>query len=139
MFLCLPLGNLALKKPARQSSTYGGAVAGRAVDGISKTAFRSGSCTHTKKELRPWWRVDLGKKVLVKLVTVLNRGDCCADRLSNFEIYVGSRGLNPRSAGNKRYVDQGRIQDMQRGGGAVGEKIVTPPFKSPFYKCALSD
>ena len=46
------------------------------------------SCTHTKKENKPWWRVDLGKEEQVSEVYIVNR-DLKEERLSNFEIIVG--------------------------------------------------
>ena len=86
--------NLALNKLARQSSLY---VAGNlqrlpnlAVDGNLDTNMGRGkSCTHTKKESNPWWFVDLGSPKSVGEVYIVNRGDCCGDRLSSFEIRVG--------------------------------------------------
>ena len=45
-------------------------------------------CTHTTKENKPWWRVDLGKEEQVSEVFVVNR-DRRGERLSNFEIRVG--------------------------------------------------
>ena len=46
-------------------------------------------CTHTKPERDPWWRVDLGRVEPVAKVNILNRGDCCGDRLNGAEIRVG--------------------------------------------------
>ena len=41
------------------------------------------------RQNQPWWRVDLGQDELVTEVYLVNRGDCCGDRLDNFEIRVG--------------------------------------------------
>lgn len=79
--------NLALNKSASQSSTYGRRPASHAVDGNMDT--NNAYCTHTNTETDPWWRVDLGSQVDVADVNILNRGDCCGDRLSNFTILVG--------------------------------------------------
>ena len=60
--------NLALNKPATQSSTYGGMVAGRAVDGNHANDVNDGSCTHTEHGTPPWWRVDLEAKYRIHKV-----------------------------------------------------------------------
>ena len=62
-------------KLVTQSSTASNAVAVRAVDGNTDTTFSKNSCTATKEEESPWWRVDLDRPMAVKSVTVYNRGD----------------------------------------------------------------
>ncbi len=84
--------NLALNKPASQSSTYGGGVAARAVDGKSDGNWSSNSVTHTDNTAQPWWQVDLGAIQKIGEVILFNRSDCCADRLANFEIKVSNDG-----------------------------------------------
>ena len=85
--------NLAYQKNTDQSSTNSDGDAtgasGNAVDGNSNTNFKKGSCARTFSEKQPWWRVDLGNVELVNEVYVVNRGDCCGDRLNPFEIRVG--------------------------------------------------
>ena len=81
--------NLAYQKDTIQSSIGIQGVGSRAVDGNSNTNFNDGSCAHTLNEKQPWWRVDLGNVELVNEVYVVNRGDCCGDRLNPFEIRVG--------------------------------------------------
>ena len=46
-------------------------------------------CAHTYEERDPWWRVDLGRVEPVAEVNILNRGDCCGNRLNGAEIRVG--------------------------------------------------
>jgi len=58
--------NLALNKPANQTSTYSTWVAGRAVDGLNDTE----SCTDYY--MHPWWTVDLGAAYDIGHVTVTN-------------------------------------------------------------------
>lgn len=112
--------NLALRKPATQSSDYLGAVAGRAVDGNSDGNYQAGSVTHTTPSAQPWWQVDLGAVQGLREVVLYNRTDAGPERLSNFEIKVSSDGTTwtkvaelagtapPRSAypinANGRYV-----------------------------------
>ncbi|MEV0808957.1 glycoside hydrolase N-terminal domain-containing protein [Micromonospora sp. NPDC050200] len=82
--------NLALRKPAEQSSTYpsGGGVASRAVDGNTDGNFSSNSVTHTNLDNQPWWQVDLGASQDVGEILVWNRTDCCSARLSDFYVLV---------------------------------------------------
>ena len=65
------------------------ANASNAVDGNSNTNFHHGFCTHTFDQIHPWWRVDLGRVEPVIEVYIVNRGDCCGERLNAFEIRVG--------------------------------------------------
>ncbi len=81
-------GNLALGKPAAQSSMIEGAVPGRAVDGVTDGGWSSGSVTHTNLEDQPWWSVDLGAVEPIATIDVWNRTDCCADRLTSFWVLV---------------------------------------------------
>lgn len=82
--------NIALGKPAVQSSTGFGGVASRAVDGNTSGIYNNGSITHTRSELG-WWRVDLGDMYDITSIRVFNRtDDCCADRLENTAVYVGN-------------------------------------------------
>jgi len=89
-YRCFFQENLAYNKPTIQSSTSPGGSSSRAVDGIINTNYIDGSCTHTLFEANAWWRVDLGQVDPVTEVYVVNRGDCCGDRLSSFEIRVGT-------------------------------------------------
>lgn len=84
--------NLAFAKPTKQSSTSHGGVSSRAVDGNSNTNYFAGSCTHTNgiySQHEHWWRVDLGQVEPVTEVYIVNRGDCCGERLKNFDVRVG--------------------------------------------------
>ena len=57
----------------------------------------SGSCTQTNLQSRPWWRVDLLESFDVWIVKITNRGDCCWDRLREFQIRVGNSLSGPDS------------------------------------------
>ena len=87
-----PLGNLALRQPTAQQSTYDNdGLAGNSVDGSSSGDFGSlRVCSSTSWATDPWWRVDLGKSYLVDEVYILNRVDCCKERLHQFEIRIGT-------------------------------------------------
>lgn len=84
--------NLALDKPAVQSSTEFGADASRAVDGNTDGNWDSASVTHTTTESAPWWQVDLGEVQAVGEVQLFNRTDCCGARLGNFSLQVSLDG-----------------------------------------------
>ncbi len=89
-------GNIAKGKPAIQSTNYPGGAARHAVDGNKNPNWSGKSCTHTQKQANPWWRVDLRRYYTVGKVQLTNRGDCCANRLRNFEIRVGNRDRDPK-------------------------------------------
>jgi len=83
---------VAQGKPTLQSSTAGEVClhedlchdktqnyygsSGRAVDGNTQNSTSDGSCTHTKVETNPWWRVDLKQMLVVTSVRAWGCGDC---------------------------------------------------------------
>ncbi len=79
--------NLALKKPAFQSSEYLWGSPERATDGNSDTDFYKESCSHTGlSDLdfdEAWFVIDLEESYKVSKVVITNRGDCCGEYLSN--------------------------------------------------------
>ncbi|XP_051548511.1 fucolectin-like [Myxocyprinus asiaticus] len=82
--------NLALGHNAVQSSTYEDhATAEKATDGNKESVYKKFSCTHTKYEQNPWWRVDLMDVYQVTKVVIANRGDCCEERINGAQIRVG--------------------------------------------------
>ncbi len=87
--------NLALGKPATQSSTYLYhsiiPVAGYAVDGNTDGYFLNKSTTHTNYEQGAWWQVDLGSEKKINKIIIYNRTDCCADRLSNYQVSISNK------------------------------------------------
>ncbi|XP_049439313.1 fucolectin-7-like [Epinephelus fuscoguttatus] len=93
--------NVALRGKATQSNRYVHAfgAASSAIDGNRDSDFHSGSCTHTKEEANPWWRVDLLESYIVTSIVVTNRGDCCAERLNGAEIHIGN-SLQDNGAAN---------------------------------------
>ena len=90
--------NLALGKPATQSSTltgYGPAGASNAVDGNTDGNFFHSSVTHTNQEGNPWWGVDLGVSTSIGTIKIWNRTDCCADRLSDYWVFISDTPFGP--------------------------------------------
>ncbi|XP_078665730.1 fucolectin-like [Branchiostoma floridae x Branchiostoma belcheri] len=111
--------NVALNKAASQSSLYGPRYpAERAVDGNTGTnLFHRRECTHTNLEYQPWWKVDLGDTYVISHVTVINRGDCCGERLKDFMIRVGhNEDISKNEQCGDTYTDipeDGAILDIQ--------------------------
>ncbi len=89
--------NLAQGKAASQSSTGSGGSANRAVDGNTNGTYSAGSVTHTNATANPWWQVDLGANGAIDTIQLWNRTDCCADRLSNFYVFVSTTNMSGRS------------------------------------------
>ena len=71
---------MAYNKDTTQISTDSGGVSSRGVDGQRAT------CTHTKLEDKPWWRVDLVEEEPVSEVYIVSGG---TEQLSDIEIRVG--------------------------------------------------
>ncbi|XP_078700976.1 uncharacterized protein LOC144927433 [Branchiostoma floridae x Branchiostoma belcheri] len=97
--------NVALGKMAYQTSTYMtyAAVPSRAVDGITSTHMRTGSCTHTEEEDNPTWWVNLGQPYMIDRVVIFNRRDCCVERINAFNIHIGDSKQvtrNPKCGGD---------------------------------------
>lgn len=86
---------VARYKPTTQSSTKWPYYPDYAVDGVKGTNLLRDkcSCTNAAGSTNPWWRVDLEELLPVSEVYILNRGDCCGDRLKGFEIRVGKYSL----------------------------------------------
>ncbi|MGH1540719.1 MAG: discoidin domain-containing protein [Arenicella sp.] len=91
------LVNLAEGKPANQSSTYAAGSASRAVDDNTSGVWTEGSVTHTSNADQSWWQVDLGVHSSIDSISLHNRTDCCADRLSNFYVLVSDTPFGSRS------------------------------------------
>ncbi|XP_041650223.1 fucolectin-1-like [Cheilinus undulatus] len=83
--------NLALKGKATQSSFYDAeGVAYNAIDGNRNNDRAVGSCTHTKHDFGPWWRLDLINTHRVFSVKITNRRDSrFSSRLNGAEIRIG--------------------------------------------------
>lgn len=66
---------------ATQSSTDHDGAAGRASDGVLEAAYQDNSVSHTAEESNPWWELDLKGPRVVGRIRVINRKDCCSERL----------------------------------------------------------
>ncbi|XP_071801359.1 fucolectin-1-like [Asterias amurensis] len=89
---CLNLTALDLSgMQASQSSDYGwySSAADLAIDGNSNTYISGGSCSHTGNDVHPWWKVDLGANHCLGSITLVNRKDCCSERLIGAVVRAG--------------------------------------------------
>jgi len=107
MFVVLHAGeNLALGGQATQSSlpsVFSTAI--NAIDGNRAAGVKQKSCTQTKSEMNPWWRLDLGRTHRVFSVNITNAIDSFPERLNGAEIRIGDSLLN-NGNNNPRYSSQ---------------------------------
>jgi hypothetical protein len=83
--------NVALGKPASQSTTAFDGDASRATDGNTDGVyFRSNSVTHTDPNVPGplFLEVDLQGDFRINEISMTNRWDCCMNRLGNFRLSV---------------------------------------------------
>lgn len=112
--------NLALGRPATQSSTYGGRSASIAVDGSTRDLSEA-HVSHTNADAQAYWQVDLGASFSLGKVNVWNRVDCCSGRLSNFDVKASLDGTNWTSV--IRVPGQGASPTVVDFGGARGRYV----------------
>jgi len=87
--------NLALNKPARQSSTYSASTvddAQGAVNGVKNGSFGF----HTNQEPNPWWQVDLQTVSTLNEIRILNRINCCSERARTIQVLLSNDGSSWR-------------------------------------------
>lgn len=127
--------NVALGKPATQSSTLSIYGPTRAVDGNLSGVLSDFSLSHTDLEAQAWWEVDLGASYSIATIHLHNRSDCCDDRLSNFHVLVSdapfaSQALTPT-------LSQPGVTDYAYPGIAGGETIITATRTARFVRVQL--
>ncbi|NP_001037954.1 novel protein similar to X-epilectin precursor [Xenopus tropicalis] len=87
--------NIARLGEATQSSTYRPEYnAAAAIDGDTDSNMMSGSCSLTGNDNPAWWQLDLKKRYKVEKVVIVNRGDCCSERLLGAKVRVGDLADN---------------------------------------------
>ncbi|KAJ1158340.1 hypothetical protein NDU88_011031, partial [Pleurodeles waltl] len=64
-----------------------------AIDGNMNSNYHQGSCSHTDREMSPWWRVDLlvPYKIQYMTITVTNTSP---ERLNGAELFIGNSLAN---------------------------------------------
>lgn len=93
--------NIAKGGRATQSSQQGTYNADNAIDGSYDTNVKHGSCSVTRSEIHPWWRLDVLKPHQIKTVTVTIREDAHYRGMDGAEIRIGNSlenngYINPR-------------------------------------------
>ncbi|XP_015266960.1 PREDICTED: fucolectin-1-like [Gekko japonicus] len=109
---------------------------------VSELGSHALTCTHTERQYRLWWSVDLGRQYSISVVVVKNRQDCCGERIRGATIRVGHR-MGDISTSS---VACGTIKDLRKGSlstifcnGAVGRyvTIVIPGRESILTLCEV--
>ncbi|SEA71848.1 galactose-binding domain-containing protein [Leifsonia sp. 21MFCrub1.1] len=86
--------NLALGGSATQSSTWQwlpSATADKAIDGNPDGTLSNGSVTHTDAGQDSWWQVDLRRTATISAIEILNRTDCCQERLEGARLFLSAK------------------------------------------------
>ncbi|XP_078282511.1 fucolectin-like [Rhinoraja longicauda] len=91
LHLTKPQESLTASVRATQSTTCRrNGDADNAIDGNMDTNTRGGSCSRTRRQCRPWWRVDLTEHYRVFVLNITAPGSRCQSRgLRGAEIRIG--------------------------------------------------
>lgn len=76
-FIFFSVLNVAAGKAPMQTSTEGGGIPQKAIDGSTSGFFNAETCTLTKPEKTPWWYVNLLEPYMVQLVRLDFGKECC--------------------------------------------------------------
>ncbi|XP_038586834.1 fucolectin-1-like [Micropterus salmoides] len=83
--------NVALGGVAVQSSSYDSNRKPQlAIDGKPFSDYLHGSCTATRLENNPWWRLDMRGPYNISYIKVIRRSDCCTSDIQGAEILIGN-------------------------------------------------
>ena len=85
-----PGGAPPVKVASESSQLPGSPPASAAIDGNTDGNFFDGSVTATNADPNAWWQVDLGATTTINTITIWNRTDCCATRLSDYWVFVSN-------------------------------------------------
>ncbi len=116
----------ALGQSATQSSDWPGLPATFAVDGDPATFSHTDTA-----DLDPWWAVTLDADYRIERVELVNRYDCCAERLYNVVVRVlaadgaevwASDVQNPVAEGESP-TSPGAVLTVEVPGGAIGRSV----------------
>ncbi len=139
--------NVAEGQPATQDSVGWGGTADRGVDGNEDSAWGGNSCTHTNSGdgNTAWWQVDLGSVQHIRAVQLVNRADCCGDRINGAQVVVSrSADYTERAAtvqcGSVHDAEAGDVIVMSCGDGdAAGQYVTVFNTESPLLSlCEVS-
>ncbi|XP_018495712.2 uncharacterized protein LOC100900376 [Galendromus occidentalis] len=105
--------NVAAGKAPLQSSTMGGGIPQKAVDGSTSPFFNPDTCSLTESEATPWWYVNLLEPYVVQLVRVDFGQSCCGNQgPATIVVRVGNNrpdlGVNPICNKYTGFIEEGR-------------------------------
>lgn len=119
--------NVALRRPANQSTTVRGGSAGNANDGDLTIIHDGRRCTETHKEAAPWWQVDLLRPYPVRVVRVTTRKCCGLQPLQDIEIRVGNSTSelqrNPLCAWYPGTIEEGGTKTLTCARPLIGQYV----------------
>lgn len=103
------------------------------------TTYSHGGCIHTEEQWHPWLEYNSNflkdnekDKFFVTYVILMNRGDCCGDRLSPYEISVDGKVCG----GKQRRIGQGATSLLWCG--LEGTRVrISLPRKGILTLCGL--
>lgn len=99
-----PPAERALGRPTSQSSDGYGRTGAQAVDGDPATFSHTGDA-----DMAPYWAVDLGADYAISAISLINRRDCCAERLYNITVeLLDADGASVWSSGRLNPFDEGQ-------------------------------
>jgi len=125
--------NVAIGKPAKQSSTIYGASASRAVDGNTNQMWSGGSVTHTNNrqgDFSDWWEVDLEELFDISEIVVYNRLDGASYRLNDYklEVFDGTEVVYSKRIAE----DSPTVQRIRLGTDVIGNRVrISQALKQP--------
>lgn len=129
--------NLALNKPATQSTTNWIATADKAVDGNTNGNYwQDLSIAETNWGANPWWEVDLGAIEDISEIEIWNRTDCCSFNLDDYYILVSD---DPFVSGNLSDVlAQSGVESFYQGSEAASPTTVVINAKGRYVRVQLN-
>ncbi|XP_022111709.1 uncharacterized protein LOC110990943, partial [Acanthaster planci] len=113
-------------KPTSQSSTYLDWSANRAVDGNPDTA------SHTECPSVQWWKIDLQEIYSLTKITIVNRRDCCGERLAGAIVRAGVN-----SAHTQNTQIGGNVTSSQASNGAMIDFLANPNVSAQYVSVEL--
>jgi hypothetical protein len=69
-------------------------VASNAINGTPALNDQTSNVATTNPQANPWWQVDLGSENDLSEIDVYNRTDCCASRLTGYDVFVSTVPFN---------------------------------------------
>ena len=116
-----PAGTVSQSSDYLGDATYGAA---KATDNNTDGVAANGSVAITGNDNEAWWQIDLGDFYDIDSITLWNRSDCCANRLSDFHVLVSETPFE--STDLAATINQTGVRDYPHAGtaGAVSNTSV---------------